>query len=110
MKRFHIALSSDDLPSAVADYTRRLGVAPCVIVPDEYVLFRTQTLNVSIRHDPMVAPGQLRHLGWEDPDAVDFGSDRDAMGILWESFNGAAQAQEIEAAWPNTDCSALLGD
>lgn len=108
--RFHLALSTDDLSSAIADYTRRLGIEPCVTVPGEYALFRTATLNVSLRQDSMVPTGQLRHLGWEDPSADEFSSERDALGVVWERFNSDAQAREIEAAWPGTDCSELRSE
>ena len=77
------------------------------MVDGEYALFRTHELNVSIRRDRAVPPGQLRHLGWEDPDAKSFTSDRDSLGIVWERFSAEAQASEIEAAWPGTDCGAL---
>jgi catechol 2,3-dioxygenase-like lactoylglutathione lyase family enzyme len=105
--RFHVAISCTDIEAAVADYRGRLAVEPVVVVPGEYALFRTAELNVSIRRDDAVAPGQLRHLGWEDPAARSFASDRDALGIVWERFSAAGQADEIEAAWPGTDCTAL---
>ncbi|HEX6274958.1 MAG TPA: hypothetical protein VFZ53_18075 [Polyangiaceae bacterium] len=107
--RFHIALSCADVASAVADYRVRLGVEPAVVVDGEYALFRTSELNVSIRRDGAVPPGHLRHLGWEDVDATSFTSETDALGIVWERFSAEAQANEIEAAWPGTDCAALRG-
>ena len=72
MKRFHIALSTDRIEETIADYTERLGAAPAVVVDGEYALWRTDTLNVSIRQGPDNAPGALRHLGWEDPAAEGF--------------------------------------
>jgi hypothetical protein len=105
--RFHIALSAHDIAATVADYRHRLGAEPVVVVPGEYALFRTAELNLSIRRDSTVPAGQLRHLGWEDPSATGFSAERDVLGMTWERFNVAAQASEIEAAWPGTDCGAL---
>jgi hypothetical protein len=105
--RFHIALSCNDLQATVADYRVRLGTDPMVVVPDEYALFRTAQINLSIRQDRTVPSGQLRHLGWEDPTAQTFTSETDALGIQWERFNPSAQAAEIEATWPGTDCTSL---
>ena len=108
--RFHIALSVADLDAAVADYRVRLGTDPTVVVTGEYALFRAPSLNVSLRRDPTVPPGHLRHLGWEDSTVEAFTAERDALGIVWERFNGAAQAAEIEAAWPGADVRALRGN
>jgi hypothetical protein len=105
--RFHIALSATDVEAAVADYRIRLGVEPVVTVRGTYALFRTELLNLSIRRDSAVPPGQLRHLGWEDPNASTFSKETDSLGIVWERFDSEAQAKEIEAAWPGTDCSGL---
>lgn len=107
MQRFHIALSCDDLASTIADYKVRLCSDPVVVVPGEYALFRTDQINLSIRQDRTIPSGQLRHLGWEDPTTQAFTTDTDALGILWERFSPSAQAEEIEATWPGTDCSAL---
>jgi len=105
--RFHIALSATDVEAVVADYRARLGVEPVVTVRGTYALFRTRELNLSIRQDSRVPSGQLRHLGWEDPNATAFSAETDSLGIVWERFNAEAQAKEIEAAWPGTDCSGL---
>jgi catechol 2,3-dioxygenase-like lactoylglutathione lyase family enzyme len=108
--RFHIALGCADVEAAVADYRARLAADPVVVVPGEYALFRTAELNVSIRRDDAAASGRLRHLGWEDPSSRAFAAERDALGIVWERFSAAGQADEIEAAWPGTDCTALRRD
>lgn len=105
--RFHIALSASDIDAAVADYRMRLGTEPAVLVPGAYALFRTRELNVSLRCDPAVPSGQLRHLGWEDATAGAFTSERDALGIVWERFSIEGQAAEIEAAWPEANVAAL---
>lgn len=100
MKRFHIAISVADIARSIKAYTDRLGAGPTVIVPGEYALWRTESLNLSIRRTDD-APGTLRHLGWEDPAAEEFASDEDENGIAWERFNQAAQEREILDRWPH---------
>lgn len=102
MRPFHLALSTPDVAASVADYTQRLGTGPCVVVPGEYALWRTPQLNLSIRQDPSCAPGSLRHLGWEDPDAESFSTSTDVNGIVWERFAAEHQAEEIGRIWPDT--------
>lgn len=100
MKRFHIAISVADIARSIKAYTQRLGASPTVIVPGEYALWRTSSLNLSIRRTDD-APGTLRHLGWEDPEAEEFSIDEDENGIAWERFNEAAQDREILDRWPH---------
>lgn len=101
MKKLHIAISTDRIDATIADYSIRLGAQPCVVVVGEYALWRTAHLNVSVRHDPTCAPGALRHLGWEDPEARGFTQDTDVNGIVWECFNAKHQADEINVLWPD---------
>lgn len=103
MKKLHIAISTDNIAETVADYSQRLEAESCVFIPGEYALWRTASLNLSIRQDPASTPGSLRHLGWEDPRATGFTQDTDVNGIIWERFNAVQQAQEINALWPETD-------
>ena len=90
-----------------------LGVEPCLFISDEYALWRTDSLNVSIRQDSSCTPGDLRHLGWEDDSAEEFIQvgweddsaeefiqDTDVNGIIWEHFNAQQQADEINELWP----------
>lgn len=102
MKRIHIALASADIAATVADYSVRLGCEPSLVVANEYALWRTDVLNLSVRQDPACRPGELRHLGFEDPDAREFSATTDVNGIVWERFTAAQQAGEIAAAWPGT--------
>lgn len=102
MKKLHIALSTDRIEETITDYSKRLGAAPCVTVAGEYALWRTDTLNVSVRQDPTCAPGSLRHLGWEDDSATGFSQDTDINGIVWERFAAQHQADEINEIWPGT--------
>ena len=101
-KKFHVALSVADLDASIADYAARLGVSPSAVVPGTYALFRTETLNLSIRVSPGDA-GKLRHLGFEDPSADGFASDEDVNGIVWERFDEAQQREEILALWPHAE-------
>jgi len=103
MKKLHIALSTNDIDKTIEDYTHRIGVKPCAIVKGQYALWRTDSLNLSIRQDSKCNPGQLRHLGWEDRLAEKFSVDTDVNGILWERFNAQQQADEINETWPDTN-------
>ncbi|MGJ3254522.1 MAG: hypothetical protein ACFE0J_25820 [Elainellaceae cyanobacterium] len=102
MNRIHIAISTRDIATSVQDYSARLGIQPCVMIPGEYALWRTESLNVSVRQDSTCKPGQLRHLGWEDEAAETFTTDTDCNGILWERFAAHHQAAEINEIWPDT--------
>ena len=103
MKKFHIAISTDKIAATIGDYSARLGREPCVVVPGEYALWRTEQLNLSIRQDNIRPPGHLRHLGWEDSAATEFTEDRDVNGIVWERFNAQNQIDEIRALWPDAE-------
>jgi len=103
MPILHIALSTTDVAAAIADYSTRLGCAPVVVVPDTYALWRTSSVNLSVRRDPDRPAGQLRHLGWEDETATAFIVEIDVNGIPWERFHPCHQADEIQEAWPGTN-------
>lgn len=102
MQRLHLAISTDRIAETIKDYSERLGMPPCTFVEGEYALWRTETLNVSVRHDVSCKAGTLRHLGWEDPAAEAFTTDTDVNGIVWECFNAKQQAKEINDTWPGT--------
>jgi len=102
MQRIHIALSTEDVAATVEDYSVRLGRKPNLVVAGEYALWRTDTINLSVRKDPTATPGELRHLGWEDPSAGGFTASTDVNGVVWERFTAEQQAQEIEAVWPGS--------
>lgn len=110
MKRLHIAISTDRLAATIADYTDRLGVAPALVVDGEYALWRTGTLNVSVRFDTACPAGTLRHLGWEDPAAGGFTEETDINGIVWEHFSATQQADEINRLWPGADYQPAPGE
>ena len=95
MKKLHIAISTDRIEETVSDYSSRLGAEPCSYIANEYALWRTKSLNISIRQDTSCTPGELRHLGWEDPSAQEFSQDTDVNGIVWEHFSAQQQADEI---------------
>lgn len=100
MKRFHIALAVADVAESVVDYSHRLAMEPEVVVPGQYALWRTDTLNFSIRQT-RERPGSLRHLGWEDSAAPGFTHQQDVNGLTWEHFCPAALAEEIRRLWPD---------
>lgn len=100
MNRFHIAIATDNIEKSVADYSERFRVPPCVVVPGEYALWRTEGLNFSVRRDASRNPGTLRHLGWEDATASEFTQDTDVNGVVWERFSAPLQAEEINQIWP----------
>jgi hypothetical protein len=100
MKKLHIAISTDKIEETIKDYTVRLGVEPCSFVPDEYALWRTDSLNISVRQDSSCKNGELRHLGWEDSSASEFTEEKDVNGITWERFTAQQQADEINELWP----------
>ena len=102
MKKIHLAIATNDIVATVKDYSQRLGCKPIVVVPNEYALWRSESFNISIRQDSSCKPGELRHLGWEDPNAQEFTTSTDVNGLLWESFTAKQQAVEIEETWPGT--------
>ena len=101
MKKFHIAIGVADIDASIHDYSRRIGWSPEVVIPNEYALWRTDTLNFSIRRVSRSESGRLRHLGWEDASRTSFVTETDVNGILWEHFSPEQQVEEIESTWPN---------
>lgn len=97
--RLHLAIATNQIAATIEDYTTRLGVPPCSVVSGEYALWRTETINLSVRQDDSCQPGELRHLGWEDESAIKFSQDVDVNGIVWERFNAQHQADEINETW-----------
>jgi len=103
MNKLHIAISTNRIEETIKDYSVRLGMEPCAYIPNEYALWRTESLNVSVRQDPTCVPGELRHLGWEDDSAPKFSEEKDVNGITWERFNAQQQADEINHIWPHAN-------
>ena len=101
MKKLHLALGVENLEATVADYSQRFGQPPTLVIPATYALWRTETLNISVRQVAAPQGGPLRHLGWEDDQAAEFSQDTDCNGIVWEHFTAAQQAAEIAALWPD---------
>ena len=97
MKKFHLALGVKNIQESIEDYTKRLAADPIIVIPNEYALFRTESLNISIRKSATVG---LRHLGWEDEKANTFTEDKDCNDITWERFNQSDQIKEIQDTWP----------
>jgi len=99
MKKFHIAIGVSDIACSIEDYSYRLNCSPTLIIPNEYALWRTENLNLSIRRVDTNS-GIVRHLGWEDNSALHFSQDKDINGIVWENFSAKQQAMEINEIWP----------
>ena len=87
MRRIHIAIGTVDIDASVQDYSARFGRDPDVVIANQYALWRTDTVNFSIRRVPSEESGNLRHLGWEDPSCETFSTETDVNGIVWEHFN-----------------------
>lgn len=103
MKKLHLAISTDKIEATIKDYSARLSAEPCLYVVGEYALWRTESLNISIRQDPDCPSGSLRHLGWEDSKVTEFTQDVDINGMVWECFNSQNQADEINEIWPEAN-------
>lgn len=101
-QRFHLAIGVADIQTSVEDYSRRLASPPVLVIDGEYALWRTPILNFSIRKTAPDTAGMVRHLGWEDASAMEFSSETDVNGILWERFAAEHQADEIHTLWPRT--------
>jgi len=93
-KRFHIALEVRDIAASVQDYSERLNCKPVTVVEGKYALWRTDSLNFSIRQGSQ--PGRLRQLGFEDSDVSAFSKNTDINGLVWESFTADQQQEEIK--------------
>ncbi|KXO13476.1 hypothetical protein AKG98_3280 [Moritella sp. JT01] len=105
MEKLHIAIATNSIEETIKDYSERLGSEPCSFIANEYALWRTDFLNFSVRQDPTCKPGELRHLGWEDPTAPQFSQTTDVNGIVWEKFSAQQQADEINEIWPEANFS-----
>lgn len=103
VKKLHLAIATDNIDETIKDYSSRLGKEPCSFVPNEYALWRTESLNFSVRQDSTCKPGELRHLGWEDSTAPEFSQNTDINGIVWERFTAQQQADEINELWPEAN-------
>lgn len=99
MRRFHIAIGVQNIEASVQEYSQRLAAEPELVIPGEYALWRTDSLNFSIRKVEADI-GKVRHLGWEDETASEFSKEPDINGIIWERFAAQHQAQEIQQIWP----------
>lgn len=105
MKKIHIAIATQDIEASIKEYTLRLGTEPCSFVNQQYALWRTETINFSVRYDLSATPGELRHLGWEDDTAPQFSEETDVNNIVWEAFSAQQQAAEINQLWPEAQYS-----
>jgi hypothetical protein len=96
--KVHLAIAVESLERSIAEYTKLLGVAPALVIPGQYALWRNDLLNLSIRCSGE-SKGTVRHVGFERDDATKFEEYRDCNGLLWETFNKHHQAEEIRSVW-----------
>ena len=106
MKKIHLAISTQDLAASIKDYSLRLDAEPDLVITDKYALWRTDTLNFSVRQDRTNSPGSLRHLGWEDSSVSAMSEETDVNGVVWERFTAEQQIEEIRQIWSEVDYSA----
>ena len=99
MKILHIALCVKNLEASIKDYSARLGAAPVAVAAEQYALWRTAQVNLSISQKPEEA-GQLRHLGFEDSNTEEMSITYDVDGIMWEAFSANQQREEILTFYP----------
>lgn len=99
MTKFHIALEVADITDSIDDYSKRFGRPPETVVANEYALWRTETVNFSIRKGANI--GKIRHIGFEDETATSFSAETDVNGVIWERFSATQQQQQIENIWGN---------
>ncbi len=71
MKKFHMTLAVSNIPTSVHEYSQRPSQPPDWIIPDHYALWRTATLNLSIRTPSTAHSQPLRHLDWETKKPTD---------------------------------------
>lgn len=102
MKRLHVALAVKNLETSIAEYTKILSSKPLIIVKGQYALWRTDEVNLSLSEKPDEA-GQLRHLGFEDPQTLEMTVTHDSDGFMWERFTAEQQRQEILEHYPEAD-------
>ena len=103
MKKLYLATSTQNIEATVKDYSIRLNSEPCLVITGRYALWRTDALNISIRHCDSIEPGNLRHLGWEDAKASSMSAETDVNGIVWENFTAQQQADEIKEIWSSVE-------
>jgi hypothetical protein len=98
----HIAISVKDIETSIEEYNKFLKCSPVLIVKNEYALWRTKEINLSLRKTDE-HPGVIRHIGFESEKHKGFNSFTDSNGVLWELFDKEAQAKEINDLWDNAN-------
>ena len=102
MKKFHVSISVSNIDASIEEYSKKLGCEPCLKIPNEYALWRTDTLNFSIGKSEE-NPGNISHIGWEDSRLSSFKEEKDINGITWEYFDPKSQEKEINNHWENVN-------
>jgi hypothetical protein len=97
-KRFHLAIGVKNIEDSIQEYTNRFGCKPVIVVKNEYALFKTDCLNVSIRK-VITSDIGVRHVGWESEKYTGFEEEKDCNGLIWETFREEDQMKEIKGLW-----------
>ena len=100
--KVHIAISVSDISQSIEEYGHFLNEPPILVIPNQYALWRTKEINLSLRKTND-APGTIRHLGFEDDSFNKFDTFTDSDGVLWETFNKVNQKDEIQTIWSEID-------
>ncbi len=100
MKNFHISPAVKNIQESVVEYSAKFGFEPQIVIDDKYALWKMEALNFLISCKSEIA-GQMRHLGFENPQAQSFATSTDCNGILWEDFTEQMQKEEIETFYGN---------
>ena len=100
--KIHIAISVKDINTSIKEYSKFLYCNPVLVVENEYALWRTKQLNLSLRRTDD-SPGVIRHLGFESKKHKGFDSFTDSNGVLWELFDKKSQAKEINEHWDSAN-------
>jgi len=75
------------------------GCEPAKLVAGEYALWRTETLNFSIRR-AKETPATLRHVGWERPGGARVSKKNRCEWNCVGALQRRAPAKRIEELWP----------
>ena len=103
MKRVHISISTTDYEASVADYSKRFGVPPNIVVPGRYARWQTDIMNFTLSCKEGQEGGKIRHIGLENSAQKTFDREYDVNGIEWEYFSKDAQDAEIKARFAKAE-------
>ncbi len=80
MKKFHISIAVKNLKKSIIEYSKKLDCNPEIIIEEKYALWCTECVNFSISQKSENY-GIMRHVGFENPNAMEFNISQDCNGI-----------------------------